>query len=252
MTIGAQTVLAVFVLFCRIGTCIMLMPGFSSSRVPGLIRLFLAFGVTLVLTPLLVPGVEAALSPLTLQTVAGILISEMLVGGMLGILGRLFFFALETLAHAMTMAIGLSAMPGTGIDEPEPEPALVSLVTISALVLLFVTNQHWTILRGLAGSYEALPVAQIVGAQPALMRLADGLTDAFLAALRITSPFIIYAVVVNFALGLTNKLTPQIPVYFISLPFIVFGGLLLLYFVAPEMLHLFIDGFSSWLAEGWL
>jgi flagellar biosynthesis protein FliR len=252
MTVGAQTVLAVFVLFCRIGICIMLLPGFSSSRVPAQVRLFLAIGITLVLTPLLLRDVEAALSPLSLESVAGILLSEMLIGGMLGILARLFFFALETLAHAMTMSIGLSAMPGTGIDDPEPEPALVSLVTISALVLLFVTNQHWQILRGLAGSYHALPVAQVVGAQPALMRLADGLTDAFLAALRITSPFIIYAVVVNFAIGLTNKLTPQIPIYFISLPFIVLGGLLLLYFVAPEMLHLFIDGFSSWLAEGWI
>ena len=43
-------------------------------------------------------------------------------------------------------------------------------------------------------------------------------------ALRIASPFIIYSVIVNLAIGLTNKLTPTIPVYFISLPFVLFGG----------------------------
>ena len=31
--IGPETVLLVFLLFCRIGGCLMLMPGFSSARV---------------------------------------------------------------------------------------------------------------------------------------------------------------------------------------------------------------------------
>ena len=83
------------------------------------------------------------------------------------------------------------------------------------------------------------------GTRLALNRMTDALSASFLVALRITSPFIIYAVVVNFSIGLINKLTPQIPVYFISLPFVLFGGLLLLYFVAPELLHLFIDGFAD-------
>ena len=33
---------------------------------------------------------------------------------------------------------------------------------------------------------------------------------------------------VNFAIGVTNKLTPQIPVYFIATPFVMLGGLFLL------------------------
>ena len=57
-TIGPLSVLATFVLFCRIGTCLMLMPGFSSARVAGRIRLFLAIAITLVLAPLLLAGVR--------------------------------------------------------------------------------------------------------------------------------------------------------------------------------------------------
>ena len=62
--IGPLTVLATFVLFCRIGTCLMLMPGFSSSRVPARIRLFLAIAITLVLAPLLLAGVQEAAAAL--------------------------------------------------------------------------------------------------------------------------------------------------------------------------------------------
>ena len=51
--IGPEAVLSVFVLFCRIGGCLMLMPGFSSNRVPVRVRLFMSFSVTLALSPLL-------------------------------------------------------------------------------------------------------------------------------------------------------------------------------------------------------
>ena len=39
--------------------------------------------------------------------------------------------------------------------------------------------------------------------------------------------------------GLLNKLTPQIPIYFISLPFVLFGGLLISYFAVPSMVSQF-------------
>ena len=248
--IGPATVLATFVLFCRVGVCILLMPGFSTPRVPSRVRLFIAIGVTLVLAPLFVPGVKVVVASLQPAELAVIIVSEMMIGAMIGILGQLFFLALETLGNAATMAIGYGPIPGTAIEENQPQPALVSILTMSAMVLLFITGQYWEVLRGLSDSYAALPVAGLFGAQFALTRVTNVVADAFLVALRVTSHFIIYAVIVNFAIGLTNKLTPQIPVYFISLPFVIGGGLLLLYFSAPEMLRLFVDGFASWLEQG--
>lgn len=249
-TIGPPAVLATFILFCRIGACIMLMPGFSSARIPARIRLFLAIGITLVLAPLLLSDVQNVVTATAPEELATIIVSEILTGAMIGISGQLFFMALETLSTAVSMAIGYGPIPGTAIEGLEPQPALASLLTMSAVVLLFITGQYWEILRGLSASYSALPVAQLFSAQLALTRITGVAADAFLVALRIASPFIIYAVVVNFAIGLTNKLTPQIPVYFISLPFVIGGGLILLYFAGPEMLRLFLDGFASWLLRG--
>jgi flagellar biosynthetic protein FliR len=71
---------------------------------------------------------------------------------------------------------------------------------------------------------------------------------AFTLALRVASPFVIYAVIVNFAVGLANKLTPSIPVYFISIPFVLIGGLLLLYLTGREMVLQFSIAFASWLS----
>ena len=243
-------VLASFVLFCRIGACLLVMPGFSSPRVAPQVRLFLALAVTLALSPLLMPEALPAIDDLAAATIARLAVSELLTGLFIGLLGRAFFAALETLATAVTMAVGYGNIPGTLIDETQPVPELVSMITLGAVLLLFITDQHWEVLRALAASYAALPLDEPFSARFALAEIADTLSAAFVLALRVTAPFIVYSLIVHLAVGLINKLVAQIPVYFISLPFVLAGGLFLLYLTAGQLLRLFIDGFSAWLQTG--
>jgi flagellar biosynthetic protein FliR len=91
------------------------------------------------------------------------------------------------------------------------------------------------------------PPSEGVAAGIRLTTLVDRLSASFMLALRVASPFLIYAVIVNLAVGLANKLTPSIPVYFISLPFVMAGGLLLLYQIGGELLTQFMTGFVAWL-----
>ena len=69
-------------------------------------------------------------------------------------------------------------------------------------------------------------------------------------ALRIGSPFIIYSIIVNFTIGVTNKLMPQLPVFFIATPFVLIGGLFLLLMTAPDFIEHFEAAFAAWLLEG--
>lgn len=62
--------------------------------------------------------------------------------------------------------------------------------------------------------------------------------------LRLASPFIIYGLLFNVAIGMVNKLAPQIPIYFISQPYLIMGGMFLLYLGIAAMLRLFGDGFA--------
>lgn len=250
MPLGPETVLGVFVLFCRIGAAMMLMPGISSSRIPARVRLFFAIAVTLSLAPLLLPLVQPAVADAALVGLAWLIVSELLLGALFGLLARVFFLALQALAAVATMAIGFGGMPGAAIDEAEPLPALVSLITISAVVLMFQTELHWEVLHGLSESYLVLPPEGGFDSQFGLIQMADRLSESFFLTLRISSPFIIYSVVVNLAVGIANKLTPQIPVYFVALPFILIGGIFLFYFTIDELLRLFTAGFAGWLTKG--
>jgi flagellar biosynthesis protein FliR len=246
MTSISGSIMTTFLIFCRVGTCLMIAPGFSRSDIPVQIRLFLAINVTLMLAPLLEATVRPVVEGAETAAIIRAIGSELLIGFVIGLTARIFFLALETMATLIASTIGLSGIAGA-TDDGEHVPALVPLVTVSAAVLFFMTDQHWELLRGLISSYRVwLPAVGITG-ETGLSQLADHLSQAFTLALRVASPFVVYGIIVNLALGLTNKLTPTIPVYFISIPFVIFGGLMLFYLTCREMVLQFTIAFAAWL-----
>lgn len=244
-----EILLGIFLIFCRIGGCLMIAPGFSSSRIPMQVRLFIGLATSLALAPVLLEKVRAGI---TSQVPAAILIyigSELLTGILIGLLGRVYFLALQTMLSAVAMALSF-AMPGTPIDEAEPLPPISSFIMMTATAVLFLSDLHWELFRGIIASYSRLPLGEGLGARLSLTQLVDQIGVAFVLALRISSPFILYSVIVNLAVGLTNKLTPQIPVYFLATPFVMIGGLLIVYFAAGDYVLLFMEAFSTWLRDG--
>ncbi len=245
-----ETILAVFAVFCRVGGCLMIAPGFGSSEIPSRVRLFIALGASLALTGLVIDEVKPALGDGSGLSLLSVIFTETAVGFLLGFLARLFLLALQFIATAMTQAIGLSAMPGTVIESDEQVSSLATLYTVVATTLLFVAGLHRELLRGLVESYGTIPPGNPFAVRPALVDIADQAGTIFIAALRIGSPFIVFSVIVNFAVGVTNKLVPQIPVFFIATPFMIFGGLFLLLFTVHDFFGYFLVAFSDWLAHG--
>lgn len=245
----ADSVLVTFIVFCRIGACLMLVPGYSSVNVPAQVRLFIALVTTFALAPILIGVLRPLTDSAAPLTLALLICTELLIGSVIGLGGRVFFLALQTMATMIANAIGLSSIPGTPMADTDPAPAVVPLIMVSVTTLFFMTDQHWQVLRGLMNSYDVWQPGSRIGGSMALDQLVARLSQAFVLTLRITSPFIVYSVIVNLAVGLLNKLTPAVPVFFISVPFVLFGGFLLLYLTSDELLTQFMLGVSSWLAE---
>ncbi len=239
-----SVVIAAFLAFCRIGGCFMIMPGLSSARVPVQVRLFVAIAATGALLVHLWDQIlpSASREPAVL---APMVVSELLTGGLIGLVARLYMLALSFMGTAIAMLIGMNSMGGQSIEGGEPQGPLGEIISFSALLLLFVLDFHHDIIRALVRSYEIAPLNIFFNPRVALINVTDTLGESFMIALRLGSPFIAYAILVNLAVGFVNKLTPQIPVYFISLPMVIGGGLLLLYFAIATMLSLFADGFLS-------
>ncbi len=248
--INPETVLSVFVLFCRIGGCLMLMPGYSSSRVPVRIRLFMSFSVTLALAPLLSRDVIGILTGDAPAALCRLFASEMLVGLMIGFLARIFFASLETISGVIAMAIGLTSTLTVPLEDHESLPAVTSFVMLAATALVFFSGLYWEVLRGIVASYTALPVLGLFDMRFSLAQISGCLAKSLLIALRIGSPFIVYSLITNFAIGLASRLVPQIPIYFITVPAVLLGGLTLLYIICSPFMQIFTEAFLAWLTYG--
>ena len=235
-------VIAAFLAFCRIGACFLVMPGLSSVRVPVQIRLFVALAATGGLLVLLWDQIYPFADRRPAVLVPRI-VSELLIGVLIGLLARLYILALQFIGAAIAMLIGYSGTSGPGIEDGEPQAALGAIISFSALLLLFIFDFHHEIIRALVASYDVAPLDVLFNPQAALVDVTDTLSESFLVVLRLGSPFVAYSLLVNLTIGFVNKLVPQIPVYFISLPFVIAGGLVMLYFAIPTLLSLFADGF---------
>ena len=99
--------------------------------------------------------------------------------------------------------------------------------------MLFILDFHHIVILALVDSYRTMPLGGDFEARRALMTLTDTLSSTFMSCCGCASPFIIYGLLFNIAIGFINKLAPQMPIYFISTPFLIMGGLFLVYFASP-------------------
>ncbi|MFO1091415.1 MAG: flagellar biosynthetic protein FliR [Hyphomicrobiales bacterium] len=250
IAVDTTLIVVAFLTFCRVGTCLMIMPGLSSPRVPMQVRLALAAGLSLALTPLSEPALRPLVEPQVWTRMLGLVLSEMATGGLIGACARAFFGALQFMMQGAATMAGYTGIPGVAPEEAEGSVPLSSLITLTATTLFFVTGMHGEVALALAQSYRVLVPATSFDPQGALGEYVSVLSQAFALALRVAAPFVVFAVIANLAIGLANKLTPQIPVFFISMPFMLAGALAVLYATGGHALAIFTDGFSQWLAQG--
>ena len=236
------TILALFAVFCRVGGCFLVLPGFSSARVPTQIRLFVAVAVSLSLTPLLWASVYPKVHGSDV-TYIGTVFVEGLIGVVIGLVARFFVLGLQFTGTVMTMMTGFTAPPANDILEDGSENQLTNMISFAGLLLLFMLDFHHVIIMAIADSYKTLPMGGDFEARRALVTLTNTLSSTFMIMLRLASPFVVYGLLFNVTIGFINKLAPQLPIYFISQPFIVMGGLVLIYFGIAIMIKLFADAF---------
>ncbi|AQX18635.1 MULTISPECIES: flagellar biosynthetic protein FliR [Bartonella] len=245
-----QLVTIALLIFARVGACLMLMPGMSSVRIPMSLRLFIGISFSLAILPLVTESFKVLGDKPNLALLVRALFAEMLIGSTFGVIAHAYLWALQFMASIIGMSIGFSGQPGHSIIESTPESHVANILVFAAVILFFASDLHIITIQGLLTSYDIVPLAFIPNPEAALTDYHEALSRAFLTTLSIAAPFIIYAILINITIGLLNKLTPTIPVYFISLPFVMCGGLFLLYILMPELLHLFNSELRDWLKKG--
>ncbi len=109
---------------------------------------------------------------------------------------------------------------------------------------------HHEIIRGIDHSYQAAPLLYNLKISGILDEIMGVLTQSHLLALRITSPFLIFALIVNLAFPFLARLSPQTPIFFISGPCVILLGLYAFDVISGDFMGSLTGALAQWMSRG--
>lgn len=234
-----------FVVFLRVGPVMALFPGLGERSVPIRIKLVLALSATAIVAPALATKVQPSIA--AVPAVGWLVVSETVIGLMLGIGVRLLLLALQTAGSIAAQSTSLSQILGSaGVT---PLPALGHLLVVGAVALAMMLDLHVRVTEMLILTYELFPLAILPESGAISEWGVQQVSRAFALAFTLSAPFVIVSLIYNLTLGIINRAMPQMMVVFVGAPVITMGGLFLLFLLAPTMLELWVQAFQSFLSN---
>jgi flagellar biosynthetic protein FliR len=237
---------AVGLIFLRLASLVMLMPGIGDQAVPARIRL----GFALMLAMVVMPVVRGTLPPMpvTLGPLVGQVLHEVLIGLMLGTLMRVLLFTLITSGEILSLQTTLSFAQTANPAQAQPSTSLGTFMAMLGLVLIYATNLHHLFLRAMVDSFQVFPAAKPVMLGDALTLLTRTITQSLVLALQMSAPVIVFSLVFNIAIGFVGRMMPAFPVFFAATPLSLLLGLSLMALGLGASGMVFIDHYKDMLA----
>lgn len=202
-------------IFCRIGSALMVLPGYGEVYVAPRIRLMLA----LVFSVMLVPLLEARMPPLPGSPLALfiLMLGEIIVGVFMGLIARTILMVLHVsgsvIASQSSLAVAALFDPSTGAQS-----AVVSnLLTLTALLLFFTLDLHHLVLAALVHSYDVFAPGSMPSVQDMNILHLRLVGDCFALGVALAGPHIIFSLLFYLAGGLMTRLMPNFQVFFIMM-----------------------------------
>ncbi|HEY3354077.1 MAG TPA: flagellar biosynthetic protein FliR [Polyangia bacterium] len=201
----------------RVIPLVLLAPFLGGKLVPAPAKIGLAGALALLVYPHVAPRVPE-LGPLLVLLLFA---KELLVGVALGLCVSLVFHAAEAAGRLVDLARGASMsealVPQSGTRASPTGDLYLQL----AVVLFLAGGGHRLVLAALAHSYAVVPVVAFPGAH-GLAALAGAFIDLtaglLTVALGLAAPVLIATVLTDLALGLTNRVAPQLNAYVLGMP----------------------------------
>lgn len=232
---------AFLLVFARIGTMVMLMPGLGEVNIPVRIRLGIALALTLILLPLHRSAYQVNLENLAPLPV--LLVHEILVGLILGATARVTISALTVAGSVIAQQLGLGFV--TAVDPTQGQQGIVvgNLLTILGITLVFATDLHHLVIAALAASYTIFRPGELISSGDVANLATRTFALAFKVGVQLSAPFLVFGMVFNLGLGVLARLMPQMQVYFVGAPLSILLGFLILVAVIATMMGTFLDYF---------
>lgn len=213
-------------IFARVGAAMALLPGLGEAAAPAVVRVGLALSITI----LLIPELQPMMPPVPAAGIGmGLMIAgEVVTGLWFGWITRMIVLALPVFAQFVGYLIGLSS-----VLQPDPElgaqsSVLGKLFEMATPALLLASGLYRLPLTALSGLFQLIPPGHILPVGDTTEFAIHAVGASFSLALQLASPFIVFGIVWQLAMGLIARIVSRMQIYFVSMPGQIMVGLALL------------------------
>ena len=207
------------------------LPLLGGKNVPNRVKITLAAGVALVLTPVATIHFEPNwLQPLTLALG---LAAELFIGLVLGLALRLLMAAVDLAGFIMGFQVGLGFAAAVDPTTQVQTPVFGQLLTVLATLLYFQVDGHHLLLLALGNSFTLIPPFGAHLHAPLLVDIVQLMQGTLHTGLKLALPVIGATFLIHLTLGILGRLVPQMNVLLTSFPITISTGLVVLGFGLP-------------------
>lgn len=227
-----------------------MLPVFNTNNIPVTVKAAITIVFTLGVWPHL--ALSGALLPLHPFDMALMVVGEVFIGLVLGMAINFLFMGIQSGGELLGFQMGFTminfADPLTGNNTGITAFFLwmVSLLTFLAL------DGHLYMIKGFAASFQILPPGALRITENLLWEVLGLSAQVFLLALKIAAPVMVAIFMVEAALGLVARTSPQIHIMEFGFPIKIgvgffFVGLLLI--IMAQQIEVFINGMDAMMAN---
>jgi flagellar biosynthesis protein FliR len=223
-------------LFVRCTSLVVVAPVLGHTAVPVHTKVGFSAFMAFVLYPIMMARgvhVDLALAPLVVMAV-----QESLTGLAIGFAAGLIFSGTQVAGEIIGFDLGLSVAT---VFDPEtgPNNIIGSFLYLVMVLLFLMLNGPQFIIQALVASYDAVPLGGFAISGAAADRLLQMVGLIFIVGLKCAAPIMVASFLLNLALAVLARVSPQVNVFIISFPIKIGVGVLVLIAAAPILVYAF-------------
>ena len=225
--------------FARLGTLFVLMPGIGESSVPMRARLVLALATLLIVYP----SVSTVLPPVPTSGIMMIsmILREILIGLGIGLAVRFILAVMQTAGTTIAFQMGLGFALNVDPSQGTQGVLLGNFLGLLGVTLIFLSDLHHLALAGIVQSYVLFGINDPIPIGDFTEFAVSSAAQAFSVAIQISAPFMVFGLIFYLGLGILSRLMPQLQIFMIAMPVNIVGGFLLLAAMLSALMTLYID-----------
>lgn len=248
LTLYGVEIWAVALLFARTGAMLMLLPGFGETMVPPRIRLAFALALAICIAPALAGRMPEPAN--TAWGMAGQVISEAVIGVLLGGAARMLMSAVATAGQIVGLEIGIAFAQTADPTMNQSGQLLAVFMSVLGMTLIFATGLHHMFLEGVAGSYDIIAPGAEAPIGDAAQLALQTTASSFRVGFQMAMPVIAAGLIFRIGMGVLSRLIPQIQVFFVALPLQMLGGFVVFALGLSAGMLIWLDSleqYATWL-----